>query len=143
MWVLLILGIVGVLVFLVLRAAAARNRRLEEWAREVVLTELTSNQRQAMTDLWHAFKAGRIPDKDPLAGLLPSERELLLHVCSDKFRPAEFGSGSVLWRAHELSLVERGYSPEQAEVIAGMTLSAFARALGLTSGAGNGGASRF
>lgn len=124
-WVLIILGIIVALFFIFsLLRPKSRNRRLNAWARSVPLTEA---QQSAMWELWQAFEAGHVPEVDPLSRLSGDDREYIKTICSADYRPAEFGSANVLRLAQFQSLIERGYNPEQAAVIVGMTFNMVGR----------------
>ena len=124
-WVLIIFVIfmASFFVFL-LYVAKSRNRRLDTWARSVPLTEA---QQSAMWELWQAFKAGGVPEVDPLSKLSIPDREYIKTICSANYRPPEFGSGNIPRLAQFQSLLERGYTPEQAAVIVGMTINRVGR----------------
>ena len=104
-----------------------RNRRLDIWARSVPLTEA---QQSAMWELWQAFKAGEVPEVDPPSRLSHDDREYIKKICSAEYRPAEFGIGlsvNVPRMALFMRLLDRGYTPEQAAVIVGMTINRVGR----------------
>jgi hypothetical protein len=101
-----------------------RNARLDAWARSVHLSEI---QQDAMWRLWITFKRRAIPDEDPLATLSREDLDYVLEVCGEGYRPARFGSARVLRLAQFQSLLGRGYSPDQAAVIVGMTINRVGR----------------
>jgi len=104
-----------------------RNRRLDAWARSVLLTEA---QQSAMWELWQAFKAGRVPEVDPLERLSDDDREYINKICSAEYRPAEFGIGlslNIPRLAQFMSLLDKGYNSEQAAIIVGMTINRVGR----------------
>jgi len=120
-------GLLVVLAFLIVSAflgARSRNRRLDEWARSVPLTEL---QRKAMRKLWGDFKARRVPEKDPLSELSEDDQEYIKTICSADFRPGHFGSANVHRLALFKSLLEKGYTPTQSAVLVGMTINRIGR----------------
>jgi len=101
-----------------------RNRRLDKWARSIPLTD---SQQSALWELWQNFKAGRIPEVDPLTRLSPYDREYINQICSADFRPLEFGSSNTVRMSQGLSLLKRGYKPEHAAIIVGMTINRVGR----------------
>lgn len=101
-----------------------RNKRLDAWARSVPLSE---SQQGAMWEIWQAFKAGRIPQNDPLADLSEEDREYVKLICSPEVRPAEFGLAETLRVAQFMSLIERDYKAEHAAIIVGMTINRVGR----------------
>lgn len=124
-WVLVSLTFIISLFFIFsLLGAKSRNRQLDAWARSIPLTEA---QQSAMWELWQAFKSGRVPEVDPLARLSNEDREYIKTICSADYRPPEFGSANTLRLAQFQSLLERGYTPEQAAVIVGMTINRVGR----------------
>lgn len=121
MWIL-----IAVLLLLSLAAIGQvlRNRDLDAWARSVPLTE---SQQDAMRRLWSVFRQGIVPDLDPLASLSQEDLAHVLEVCGEAYRPQRFGKSKGLRIAQFQSLLERGYSPDQAAVVVGMTVNRVGR----------------
>lgn len=124
-WLLVFVGgfLLILLVFAVLKVRS-RNRRLDEWARSIPISDV---QQVAMSELWEAYEAKRVPEVDPLARLSNADCEYIKTICSADFRPKEFGSSDVLRLAQFRSLIKRGYTAEQAAVIVGMTTNRVGR----------------
>jgi hypothetical protein len=76
-----------------------------------------------MRKLWWAFKAGHVPEKDPLSELSEDDREYTKTICSADYRPVHFGSANVPRLALFKDLLEKGYSSEQSAVLVGMTIN--------------------
>lgn len=121
---LIILVVLAVCFFVVFISALWRNKKLEEWACSV---NLTKEQQDAMWELWTAFKEGRTPKVDPLARLSKRGREHIKTICSAEYRPEKFGSADTLRLAKFIKDLERGYTPAQAAVLAGMTFNRVGR----------------
>lgn len=121
MWALLLAGglLLTLFVFVLLKARS-RNRKLDDWARSVPISDA---QLAAMSEQWEAFKGKRIPEADPLARLSKEDKEYIKTICSADFRPKEFGSSDISRAALFMSVLEKGYTPEQAAVIVGMTFN--------------------
>ena len=108
-------------------AFAGSERKLNEWARSVSLTE---TQQSAMWELWEVFKTGNVPDADPLSRLSEENLNYIKQICSPDYRPAAFNSGKggdVVRIAQFKYLTEKGYNPTQTAVLVGMTLNKVGR----------------
>jgi len=114
---LIILVFLGLFVVLAISATIKRNKRLDEWAKSVPISE---EQQIAMDKLWAAFKLNLVPEIDPLSKISKADLEYLKTICSPQHRPEEFGSGESIWLAIFLSQRKKGYSLDQAVIIAGM-----------------------
>lgn len=119
-----ILATLAIAFLAVFISALWRNKKLDEWASSV---NLTKEQQNAMWELWTAFKKGEIPKVDPLARLSKKDREHIKIICGVDYRPRKFGSANPLRIAKFIKDLERGYTPEQAAVIAGMTFNRVGR----------------
>ena len=102
------------------RAAKRRNQELAEWAATIPVTDA---QQGAMMKLWKASQSHKPPSEDPLLSLCDSDREYLRKICSADFRPARFGDIHALHMVTHINLTKRGFSPEQAVIIVGMTFN--------------------
>lgn len=122
LFIIFVVLITGFLVVII--SALWRNKQLEEWARSIYLTK---EQQDAMWELWTAFKQGQIPKVDPLAKLSKKDREYIKMICGADYRPRQFGSANSLRLAKFIKDLERGYTPEQSAVLAGMTFNRVGR----------------
>jgi len=77
-----------------------------------------------MRELWDASKTKHPPALDPLAKLTNADRAYLLQVCGADFRPAEFGSVDTMRLYTFKTLLDWGFTPDQAAVVIGMTFNA-------------------
>jgi hypothetical protein len=106
------------------RSAKTRSRLLGEWAKTVALSR---SQRDALTNLWKAFKEKKVPNPDPLARISPVDKTYLLKITNPEYRPKAFGKNGAVWVRQHKDLVSMGYSDDQAKVLCGMILNRIGR----------------
>ncbi len=100
--------------------SAGHSASLEQWSKSV---KFSDGQLTAMRSIWHAFKAGAIPEgADPFRHLSPLEMADLLKKCSFEYAPPSIRqSGEQAKRQKFMrELEEQGLDHIQAEVITGM-----------------------
>ena len=113
-----LLGLGALIAIWLFISVSSRNSKLDTWARSI---PLTFSQQDVMWELWCDFKAGRVPDRDPLGLLSESDRAYIKTICSAPFRPSQFGNADVVRLSQFISLCERGWSTTHAAIIVGMT----------------------
>lgn len=109
----------------------ARNKMLFEWARDSFRREFNDDQRIAMIKLWAQFKFKETPsrEKDSLATLSSQDILAIKKFCSMAYRPKKFSGGVfqdlTVFYSSVLSLKERGFNDDQAEILSGMILNRY------------------
>lgn len=76
-----------------------------------------------MRSLWKSLKAGEPPVEDPLRQINNVDLQDILTKCGADYRPREFGSANVPRLALYMSLLEKGFSADQAAILVGMTFN--------------------
>lgn len=120
----IILIVFGLFFILLILITKKRNKRLDNWAKSVPISEAQQN---AMKELWDAHNNNRVPEVDPLSNLTKEDLEYVKLICSADFRPKEFGSANSVRLALYFSLKEKGYSFDQAAIIIGMSTNRVGR----------------
>lgn len=103
-----------------LLGADERNARLAAWGQSVPVSQA---QRTVMRELWLAAKAGSPPASDPLLRLSADNRGYINMICSADYRPGEFGNADVMRTYLFKKFLGKGFTPEQAAVVVGMTVN--------------------
>lgn len=98
-----------------------RNAKLQAWGQSVPVSDA---QREAMREIWNAWKVKRPPAVDPLAKLTDEDRDYIKRICGSDFRPREFGNADDFRVQGFQQCLQIGFSPAQAAVIVGMILNA-------------------
>ena len=101
--------------------ARERNRELNAWGESVPLND---PQRAALAQLWESYQVKSPPRLDPLIELSTDDMKYLLLICSEGFRPDKFGRNPELRLSQFMSLLDMGYTADQAALIVGMTFNA-------------------
>lgn len=125
-----LLFLITFLVGFILAASTSSEKKLKEWARGVINTELSEKERYALREIWLSFKskdttrAGEV-----LAELKPDEIAHLKGICAPNFRPKVFSAGAfgdnLSWQVWFDRAKEIGFGNDEAHIIAGIALNGY------------------
>jgi len=133
--ILIVTVIIGifVIVFIAGFFVASRQsstKKLHEWAKKVILNELSNNERNALEEIWLGFKQKNPKEaKETFSKLQQKEAENLRRICNAYYRPINFSSGKLMdtvsWISNYKTAIKNGFGKGESEIIAGIIMNGY------------------
>ena len=131
----LILAVVGLFIawFLIgvfVAIFTGSEKKMKEWARGFLQSNLSEKEQKALSDIWSAFQSSNIQAAEKVLSSLSSQEVISLKkICSPGIRPVQFSSGAMgdnlAWTSWFNEAKERGFSETSAYIIAGIGINGY------------------